>query len=71
MLYSFGTGSDGSVPVGGVSFDSAGNLYGTTSAGGAYGLRHGFSVGAGMPAGRKTFFTTFRMQTMELCLMRD
>ncbi len=37
VLYSFGTGTDGSAPLGGVSFDSAGNLYGTTSLGGAYG----------------------------------
>jgi uncharacterized repeat protein (TIGR03803 family) len=38
VLYSFGTGVDGATPVAGVSFDAAGNLYGTTSAGGAYGL---------------------------------
>jgi uncharacterized repeat protein (TIGR03803 family) len=37
LLYSFGTGTDGSIPVAGVTFDKAGNLYGTTSAGGAYG----------------------------------
>lgn len=37
VLYSFGTGTDGAVPVSGVMLDSAGNLYGTTSAGGAYG----------------------------------
>ena len=37
ILYSFGTGTDGSVPVGGVSFDTAGNLYGTNSEGGANG----------------------------------
>jgi uncharacterized repeat protein (TIGR03803 family) len=37
VLYSFGKGKDGSVPVGGVSLDTAGNLYGTTSAGGTYG----------------------------------
>ncbi|MGC9945735.1 MAG: choice-of-anchor tandem repeat GloVer-containing protein [Bryobacteraceae bacterium] len=37
VLYSFGTGSDGAIPVGGVTFDSAGNLYGTTSAGGPSG----------------------------------
>jgi uncharacterized repeat protein (TIGR03803 family) len=37
VLYSFGTGTDGATPFGGVIFDSAGNLYGTTSAGGAYG----------------------------------
>jgi uncharacterized repeat protein (TIGR03803 family) len=36
VLYSFGKGKDGSVPVGGVTLDAAGNLYGTTSAGGAH-----------------------------------
>jgi uncharacterized repeat protein (TIGR03803 family) len=38
VLYSFGAGSDGTVPVGGVAFDTAGNLYGTTSAGGTDGF---------------------------------
>src|SRR5208283_4507550 len=47
VLYSFGTGTDGSVPVGGVSFGSAGNLYGTTSAGGAYGFGTVFQLVAG------------------------
>jgi uncharacterized repeat protein (TIGR03803 family) len=37
VLYSFGTGTDGASPVAGVTFDAAGNLYGTTSAGGASG----------------------------------
>jgi uncharacterized repeat protein (TIGR03803 family) len=37
LLYSFGAGTDGSAPVGRVVFDSAGNLYGTTSLGGASG----------------------------------
>jgi uncharacterized repeat protein (TIGR03803 family) len=37
LLYSFGPGTDGAAPVGGVTFDAAGNLYGTTSAGGAAG----------------------------------
>jgi uncharacterized repeat protein (TIGR03803 family) len=37
VLYSFGTGTDGATPVGGVNFDAAGNLYGTTSLGGVYG----------------------------------
>ena len=34
ILYSFGNGSDGLYPYSGVAFDSAGNLYGTTYAGG-------------------------------------
>jgi uncharacterized repeat protein (TIGR03803 family) len=37
VLYSFGTGTDGTIPVAGVTLDSAGNVYGTTSAGGTYG----------------------------------
>jgi uncharacterized repeat protein (TIGR03803 family) len=36
VLYSF-SGSDGAKPVSGLVFDDAGNLYGTTTAGGAYG----------------------------------
>ncbi len=34
VLYSFGAGPDGAAPVSRVVFDAAGNLYGTTSAGG-------------------------------------
>jgi len=52
-LHSFGSGSDGSVPLGGLAFDSAGNLYGTTSSGGANGngtvftlTRHGLLYSA-------------------------
>jgi len=37
VLYSFGSAPDGATPVAGVTFDKAGNLYGTTSAGGTYG----------------------------------
>ena len=37
VLYAFGQGTDGAVPVAGVTFDASGNLYGTTSAGGTYG----------------------------------
>jgi uncharacterized repeat protein (TIGR03803 family) len=37
VLYSFGSGTDGTIPVAGVIFDAAGNIYGTTSAGGSYG----------------------------------
>jgi uncharacterized repeat protein (TIGR03803 family) len=35
VLYSFAGGSDGSDPVAGLVFDSGGNLYGTTAAGGS------------------------------------
>jgi uncharacterized repeat protein (TIGR03803 family) len=37
VLHTFGTGTDGTIPVAGVTLDTSGNLYGTTSAGGAYG----------------------------------
>jgi uncharacterized repeat protein (TIGR03803 family) len=47
VLYSFASGTDGAVPVGGVSLDAAGNLYGTTSAGGAYGFGTVFQLTAG------------------------
>ena len=39
VLHSFGAdGKDGNTPYAGLTFDAAGNLYGTTSAGGAYNL---------------------------------
>ncbi len=47
VLYSFGTGTDGAMPVGGVIFDSAGNLYGTTSAGGTAGYGTVFQLQPG------------------------
>jgi uncharacterized repeat protein (TIGR03803 family) len=37
VLHNFGKGDDGANPVAGVTFDAAGNLYGTTSAGGTDG----------------------------------
>jgi len=37
ILYSFTGGTDGDIPEGGVTFDAAGNLYGTTYAGGGGG----------------------------------
>jgi uncharacterized repeat protein (TIGR03803 family) len=37
VLHSFGAGTDGTIPVAGVTLDTSGNLYGTTSAGGTYG----------------------------------
>jgi len=47
VLYSFGTSTDGAMPVGGVIFDSAGNLYGTTSAGGTGGYGTVFQLQPG------------------------
>ena len=38
VLYSFGSGTDGTTPVSGVTLDSKGNIYGTASAGGSYGF---------------------------------
>jgi uncharacterized repeat protein (TIGR03803 family) len=38
QLHQFGFGTDGGQPIGGVVLDSAGNLYGSTSLGGAYGF---------------------------------
>ena len=43
VLYSF-SGSDGAKPVSSLIFDNAGNLYGTTSAGGAYGAGVVFQI---------------------------
>jgi uncharacterized repeat protein (TIGR03803 family) len=37
LLYSFGDPPDGQVPTGSLIFDSGGNLYGTTDAGGGFG----------------------------------
>jgi uncharacterized repeat protein (TIGR03803 family) len=36
VLYSFSGGTDGGYPLGGLAMDSAGKLYGTTTAGGSY-----------------------------------
>ena len=35
VIYQFGNGSNGAIPVGGLVFDSAGNAYGTTGGGGS------------------------------------
>jgi uncharacterized repeat protein (TIGR03803 family) len=37
VLYSFAGGTDGAVPVAGVTVSTSGNIFGTTSAGGTYG----------------------------------
>jgi uncharacterized repeat protein (TIGR03803 family) len=52
VLYAFQGGTDGEVPFGGVVFDSAGNLYGTTNFGGAHNLGTIFELS---PAGGGTW----------------
>jgi uncharacterized repeat protein (TIGR03803 family) len=43
-LHDFTGGNDGRYPAGSVAFDSAGNLYGTTTGGGAYGYGVVFEI---------------------------
>ena len=52
VLWNFGSGADGSYPQGGLIFDAAGNLYGTTTSGGAHGPGTVFEL---MPAGGGTW----------------
>ncbi len=44
VLHRFTGGSDGSTPLGNVVLDSKGNIYGTTSVGGAYGYGIVFQI---------------------------
>jgi uncharacterized repeat protein (TIGR03803 family) len=44
LLNSFGRSKDGQYPYAGVILDAAGNLYGTTSGGGAYGYGTVFEI---------------------------
>ena len=55
VLYNFTGGSDGQGPVGGLIFDNAGNLYGTTNKGGTGGCGTAFELS---PAGQTWNFTT-------------
>ena len=56
VLYSFTGGNDGGSPIGGVILDSKGNLYGTTSGGGASGAGVVFKVD---PSGHETVLYSF------------
>lgn len=60
VLYSFGALPDGATPVGGVAFDGAGNLYGTTSAGGTYGYGAVFELSPVASAWTETILHDFQ-----------
>jgi uncharacterized repeat protein (TIGR03803 family) len=62
VLYSFGTGTDGSDPVAGVTFDGSGNLYGTTSAGGTYSYGTVFELTPSTPSWKETILHQFELQ---------
>ncbi len=57
VLYSFGGGADGGHPAAGLTGDPAGNLYGTTSEGGAHSWGTVFAVD---PTGKETVLYAFR-----------
>jgi uncharacterized repeat protein (TIGR03803 family) len=56
VLYAFTGATDGGYPAAGVILDSAGNLYGTTQFGGAYGFGTVFEVS---PSGTETVLYSF------------
>jgi uncharacterized repeat protein (TIGR03803 family) len=58
LLYSFTGGADGGNPSAGLVMDGTGNLYGTTSAGGAYG--NNGTVFKVTPAGTESVLYSFR-----------
>jgi uncharacterized repeat protein (TIGR03803 family) len=62
VLYSFGGGSDGTVPVAGVTLDAKGNLYGTTSSGGSYSYGTVFELKRLQPGWAERILYNFQMQ---------
>lgn len=56
VLYSFAGGTDGANPIAGLAMDKAGNLYGTTSAGGTFSAGTVFKVS---PSGKHTVLYNF------------
>jgi uncharacterized repeat protein (TIGR03803 family) len=63
VLYSFGSGTDGAIPVAGVTFDATGKLYGTTSAGGTYGYGTVFQLKPSKSGWKENILHNFQMQS--------
>jgi uncharacterized repeat protein (TIGR03803 family) len=64
VLYTF-QGSDGEAPFGPVTFDSAGNLYGTTQFGGAHGSGTVFKLAPGSQGWTNTVLHSFKSDTKD------
>ncbi len=63
VLYSFGQGTDGAIPVAGVTFDTKGKLYGTTSAGGLYGYGTVFRLGPSKSGWKESILYNFQEES--------
>jgi uncharacterized repeat protein (TIGR03803 family) len=63
VLYSFGSGTDGAIPVAGVTLDAKGSLYGTTSAGGTYGYGTVFQLKLSKTGWQENILYNFQMQS--------
>lgn len=59
VLYSFAGGSDGAAPYSGVIFDVAGNLYGTTTAGGAHSVGTAYELAPSQSGWSETVLYNF------------
>lgn len=59
VLHSFGTGTDGAVPVAGVTVGATGNIYGTTSSGGTSGYGTVFELTRSGPSWIETILHNF------------
>ncbi|HEY1658297.1 MAG TPA: choice-of-anchor tandem repeat GloVer-containing protein [Candidatus Sulfotelmatobacter sp.] len=63
VIYNFGQGvDDGSTPVAGITLDSEGNLYGTTSVGGVAGYGTVFELKPSASAWKETILHQFELQ---------
>jgi uncharacterized repeat protein (TIGR03803 family) len=71
VLYSFAGGNDGAAPYAGVTFDAAGNLYGTTTLGGAHSLGTVYSLTIRSRVGRRRSYTVSAAVTSALLPMAE